>query len=94
VAIRDKDVAIGGGDDVGGFVEMIWSAAGDACCPESHENLSIRGELEDLLALGSVFTRERVGHPDVAFAVDVQAVREYEKTGAHAPDGFSGVAIE
>ena len=54
--------------------------------PERHQDLAVGAELEDLLAL-PVFVL-RVGHPDVAVAIDRHPVRLDEHPVAEARESF------
>ena len=76
-----------------GSLKMIGAAAGDARLAERHQHLAVRAELDDLLALCRPCCL-RVGHPDVAVAVDVQAVRKHEQPCADALHGLAGREIE
>ena len=62
--------------------------AGDA---EGHEDLALWAELEDLVA--DLAVALRVGDPDVAVVVDVQAVRQHEEPGAEAGEPLAGVPV-
>ena len=43
-----------------------------------------------LQALGAILADGAVGHPDIAAAVDMQAMREYEQAGTDALERFAG----
>ena len=79
VAVGDEDVAVGRGHHVGRLVEMRRAAAGDAGRAEPHQHLAVGRQLDDLMPFRAVLARLRVGHPDVAVAIDVQAVRKHEQ---------------
>ena len=78
VSVGDKNVAIGRDQNCGRRVELVRAAAGDAGLAERHQHLAVRAELEDLVALAVL--AEAVGHPDIAVAVDVNAVRKQEQS--------------
>ena len=79
VAVSDVDIAVGRGDDIGRLVEMCRAAAGNAGRAKPHQHLAVRRQLDDLLPFRPVLARLRVGHPDVAVAIDVQSVRKDEQ---------------
>ena len=72
--LGDEDLAVRRDDDVGRLVERVRAVAGDAGLAERHQQLAVGTELEDLMAFAA--RRPRVGHPDVAVAIDREAVRE------------------
>src|SRR6185295_17243962 len=94
VAVADEDVAVGRHEHRGGNVERIAALAGDTRRPERHQQLPVGTELEDLVSF-SVPARIlpvgafAVGDPDVAVAVDVNAVRPHEHARAEALDESS-----
>ena len=55
---------------------------------ERHQHLAVGAELEHLVAFA--VAAEAVGHPHVAVAVDVQAVREQQQAGAEALQQLAG----
>ena len=55
---------------------------GDARLSQTHQDLALRAELEHLVPLGAGLISNRVGHPDVAIAIDMEAVRQHEESGA------------
>src|SRR6185436_13322509 len=64
------------------LVECVAAAAADARLAEPHQLFSIRTELDHLHAHGSGLVGQAVRHPDVAAAVDVDAVREHHQAAA------------
>src|SRR5262249_17378353 len=94
VSVRDEDVAIGGGDDVGRLIEGVRAVAGDSNFAERQQDLSIRAELDDDMSLPDrCFSRwarrDSVSHPDVSVSVHMDAVREYEHPLAEALHEFA-----
>jgi len=59
-----------------GRLKVSWAIAGDSRLTERHQDLSIRVELEDLLAL-SIFSLG-VGCPHVSVPIHQDAVRDHE----------------
>src|SRR5689334_1896186 len=75
VSLGYEDVAVRRNVDVGRLIERIGGAriAGDAWLAQRHQHLAVLAELDDGLALAAL--RNRVGDPDVAVAIDMEAVR-------------------
>src|SRR5579863_2385058 len=69
-------MAIGGYGHIGRLIEKTRRIARDSRLAKRHQNLPIRTELEDLLALSiaALF----VGHPKVSIRIDRRAVRKIE----------------
>ena len=67
-----------------GSLKCVGAASGHAGRPEPHQHFAIGRQLDDLVPFRSVLARLRVGHPDVAVAIDVQAVRKHEQSLADA----------
>ena len=88
MAVGDEDVAVGGYRDIARRCEMVGAAALFARSAEGHQNLPSRAELDD--DLSSLVTLRRpvgghgVGHPDIPFLIDVDAVRPDEHPAAEA----------
>src|SRR5205814_6655514 len=74
VPVGDEDIAVRRGHDRGGCVEFVLPAAGLAGLAEREQQLALGRKLEHLMALAP--EAEAVGHPDIAVAVDMQAVRK------------------
>ena len=72
----DEDIAVGSYDHIGRLIEKAGRITGHSGFTKRHEDLSIRAELENLLALSiaALF----VGHPEVSILVDRRAVRKVE----------------
>ncbi len=70
--LRDDDVARAG--------ERLVGFRRDAGLAERHQHFAVRTELEDLAALAVLGLR--VGHPDVAVAIDRHAVSLHEHSGS------------
>src|ERR1022692_1849746 len=64
MAVRNENIAIRSDGDGVGLIEGVWAIAGDAGLTEGHQDLAIRTEFENLLAL-AVFSLA-VGDPQVA----------------------------
>ena len=94
VAVRDEDVAVRRGDHVARLVELTGAAAGLAGDAQAQQLFALGAELDDLMALGARLVALRVGHPDVAVGVDVDAVRQHEQAGAEAGHHLAGVLVE
>ena len=82
MAVADEDVAVGRDEDRRRRVELVVAGAGDAGLAERQQELAVRAELEHLLALAA--HADAVGQPDIAFAIDMQAVRKDGEAGAEA----------
>ena len=88
VAVGDIDVAVGRDRDVARPIERVLAVAGHAGLAERHQDLAVRAELDDDSALAVLAAL--VGHPDVALAVDAEAMREVEHAAAEALHEFAG----
>ena len=86
VTVGDEDVAGRRHDDVARRGEVVRAASLDTGRSERQQHLAGRTELDDdvpaLVALRNAVGRHRVGHPDVAFAIDVEPVRPDEQAAA------------
>src|SRR5688572_6116523 len=76
VTVRDEDVAGRSDENVRRLIEQLRTGAADSCLAECHQHLALRVELEDLMPLAVLAAR--VGHPEVALAIDGRAMREDE----------------
>src|SRR5262245_22172965 len=88
VPVRDEDVAIRRDQRRRWRVELVVAAAGDAGLAERQQELALRREFEHLMALAVL--AEAVGEPDIAVAIDMDAVRKDGEAGAetlHQPAG-------
>src|SRR6185503_19024594 len=72
-------------------MEFVWTAARRVRLAERQQHLALRAELEHLMAL--VAAAEPVGHPDIAVAVDMQAMGEQQQARAEALQQLAG-AVE
>ena len=98
MAVDDPDVAVGRDRDAGRTVEAVGSVARDAGRTERHQELAVGAEFEHLMALADLEARlaaavadgRAFGHPDIAFAVDVEAVRKGEQSFAEALHEIAG----
>ena len=85
VPVSDEDVAIRGNNDVRGTPEQVFPLAGGARHTQAHEQVPLRAELQDLVALSSLIaglavSMDSVGDQDVAFVVDVNPMRPDEES--------------
>src|SRR5262249_21337843 len=76
VSVADVNVAVRCDGDVGRSIEGVRAVSGNARCAQRHQDLSVRTELEDLLA-PSVCCHV-VSYPDVSLVVYAYAVRRDE----------------
>src|SRR5262245_43666618 len=74
--IGDENVAVRRGHYVARTIEGVGPVTGNSRLAERHQHLSVRVELEHLVALAIL--PGRVGRPDVAVAVDMETVRLIE----------------
>jgi hypothetical protein len=95
VRLGDEDVAVRRGDDIVRFGQVVRRIAGHAWRTEPHQHLALGAELVDRvpfpLRVGKFLELRggggaRVGHPDVAFAVNVHAVWKDEHVRPEAGD--------
>src|SRR5678816_2876780 len=68
MTVGDEDVAIRPDEDVRGLIEEVRTGATDTRLAERHQYFALRVELEDLVPLAVLAAR--VGHPEVALAID------------------------
>ena len=87
--VADKDVAIRGNGHGGRPIKSVWAIAGDSRLTERHQDLSIRVELEDLLAL-SIFSLG-VSCPHISVPIHKDAVRDHEHPRAEALHQLAGM---
>src|SRR3989442_6069831 len=80
MAFGDEDVAIPRKGDSRRPVEDIGAIAALARFAQSHQDLPVRRQFEDLIALA--FFRVSVDRPDIAFRVRFHRVWEEEHAGA------------
>src|SRR5437870_11062685 len=76
MAIRDENIAVRSDEDVRRLIESIRTVASDSGFAESHQDFSVRAELENLMAF-DVFSRA-VSHPHVSLSIDMNSVRADE----------------
>jgi len=88
VPVGHEDVAIGSYQNRGRSVEGVGRGSGDTGFPQSHQDFALRSELENLVAF-PVFD-PAVAYPDVAIAVDEEAVGLYKHAGSPAGQELSG----
>ena len=96
VALGHVDVAIARiGHDVGRIGQRVGRISPHARLAQRHQDLAVGAELDDDASLvafaGKLLElvrarRARVGHPHIAVAIDVDAVRPHEHPAAKAPD--------
>jgi hypothetical protein len=88
VAVGNEDVAVLSDGNVGRAAEQVVAATGDARLAERHQELAVRTEFEDLVALA--LRHHRVGYPDVAVPIDSDAVGLHEHAVAEALHHVAG----
>ena len=88
MAVADKNVAIGRNHDAACAVEEALGVAGHALVAERHQHLAFRAELDHDAALA--VPDPIVGRPDIAFIIDIEAMRLDEHIGAEAPHELAG----
>jgi len=74
--VTHEDVAIAGHHDIGGSVEHVGAFTCDAGLAERQQDLAVRTELDDLMALS--VAAGVIGRPHVALVIDRKAVRVVE----------------
>src|SRR4026208_1432698 len=77
MAVGDEDVAVGGDRDVAGAAKRVGAITTHALRAECHQQLPAGAVLEDLLA--DAVSRLAVGDPEIAKAIDADAVRPREQ---------------
>ena len=82
--IGDEDITVGCYDDVGRRLKMLRIITANSGGAESHQYMAFWTELDDLYAFGTVFADSRVRDPDIAGAINIQAVRKDEQSRADA----------
>src|SRR5262249_50203608 len=82
MAVGDVDVAVGRNGDVGGATQIALVVARHSRLADCRQHLSVRAELDGSAALA--IAGALVGDPDIALAVDGEAVREIDESGAQA----------
>src|SRR5262249_41124752 len=100
MALGHVNVAVAGvGDDVGWLGQGVRWISAHARLSQRHEHFAFRAELDDDAPLRDLSGKFReivrarytgVGHPHVAVAVHMDAVRPYEHSAAKAPDLLPG----
>ena len=84
--VADVEVAVLSESDIGGAVEVVFAFPGLPFAAHHHEDTSGIAELQD--GMGSA-----IGNPEIAVAIDLQAVGGFEEAFAHCADDFA-VAVE
>jgi len=80
VAVGDKDVAVRGGDYIGGRIEQIRCVAGLTWFTERQQDLALRRKLDDGVTFA--VAGAPIGHPYIAGAIDIEAVRPVDHAAA------------
>src|SRR5262249_8320204 len=88
VSVADENVAIGRDQNRGRSVEGVRTVACRSGLAEREQDLAVRAELEDLVALAVLALG--VGDPDVAVAVDKNSVRKPEHSGPETCHQLAG----
>src|SRR5687768_2023208 len=88
MAVCDEDGTIRSDDDIRRTVEDVGAAPETPRLAERQEHLAVGAELDNLMTLAgyAVDAVGGVGDPDVAVAIDVDAMRRHEHPGAKAGD--------
>ena len=94
MAVRNEDVAVGGDRDSARRDEMVLIASGHSGFPQRHQHLAVGTEFDDPMPEAPAGLRRHrdsvlaraIGHPHIAFMVDVQPVRPDEHARAEALD--------
>ena len=77
--VGDEDIAARRDQDRRRRVEFVGAVARMAGLAERHQEFAVGTELEDLMAFAG--GAEGVGHPHIAIAVDMKAVRKQKQPG-------------
>src|SRR5262249_22273507 len=88
MAVGDVNVAVGRNCDIGGAAQIALVVARHSRLADRHQHLSVRAELDGGAALA--VAGALVGDPDIALAVDGEAVREVDESGAQAGHELAG----
>ncbi|PYS55072.1 MAG: hypothetical protein DMG13_05765 [Acidobacteria bacterium] len=80
--VADENVAVRRDHNIGRSIEGVGTFRSNAGLAQRHQHLSIRAELEDLVAFAILSLR--IGHPDVAVAVYSHPVSLHEHPRAKA----------
>ena len=94
MSVGNEDVAIGRHLHVAGFVELAGAGTGLTRDAERHQHFAFGTELDYLVAFGAFFVALGVGYPDVAFVIDMDAMGQYEQSGAETGQHFAGKAVD
>jgi hypothetical protein len=80
VTVADKDIAVRRDKDRRGHVEIVRIVSATPAWPRRIKHLAVGTELDHLMALRAAPLT--VGDPDIALAIDVNAVGKHEHSGA------------
>ena len=95
--IGHEDIAVGRDDHIGRPIEYIRAIARHTSLSERHQQRAVRTEFEDLMTLVAprVCAVGCIGHPYIAGAIHIEAMRDDEEAGAEAPhDPAIGVDLQ
>ena len=91
MSVGHVDAAVWSDDDIVGLVELAVSIARFAGDAQTQQLLALWTELMNLMTLGACLVAGKVGNPDIALRVDVNAVREHEHACTEAGDQLAGL---
>ena len=89
MSVGNENIAIRGSHDIGRLIESVFTRAGDPRLAEGQQHFAFGAELDGRVALAVLALR--VGHPHIAIAVDVDAVRKHEHAGAETLQIIAGL---
>ena len=90
MAVGDEDVTVLPDHDVSWRVEMVSPSPGLSGGSEAQQQLASRAELDRLVppgAFGGALLGDRIGHPDVAISIYIDAMRPDDRSASEAIDG-------
>jgi hypothetical protein len=82
MSIGDEDVAVRSNEHRRWRVEFVSTTAGDPGFAEREQHLAVRTELDNLMTFALL--AQPIGDPDVALAIDMDAVRQHQRANAEA----------
>src|SRR5262245_10871694 len=88
MAVGNEDVAVGRCHHGRGRVELVVAGTRNSRLAKRQQDLALRAELEHLVALA--LHPEAVGEPDIAVAIDMNAMREDQHAGTEGLHQLAG----
>src|SRR5436309_16100175 len=88
MSVGDEDITTGSNQNIGRLIERVLTVAGNYGLPQSHQDLPLRTELENLVAL-SVLSLG-IGDPHISCLVHEDTVRKDEQPRAEALHQLAG----